>query len=54
MNVPYTNEEADAAIKLYDLAVRNGGLQVAEAALVLTRKLQDAAKAEPVKEDTSE
>lgn len=44
MNVTYTNEEAEVAIKLYDIAVKAGGLQVAEAALVLTRKLQEAAK----------
>lgn len=42
MQVEYTNEEAQAAINLYDLAVKAGGLQVANAALLLTKKLQDA------------
>jgi hypothetical protein len=42
--VEYTSGEADAVLKLYDLAVRQGGLAVAEAAAVLSKKLQDAAK----------
>lgn len=44
IKVEYTNEEAQAAVSLYDLAVKAGGLQVAQAALNLTKKLQDASK----------
>lgn len=39
MNVIYTPEEAQAALQLYDMAVKYGGLNVAETALVLSRKL---------------
>lgn len=39
MNVTYTNEEIKAAIQLYDMAVKYGGLGVAEAAIALTKKL---------------
>lgn len=42
MQVEYTNEEAQTAINLYDMAVKSGGLQVANAAIMLTKKLQDA------------
>lgn len=42
INVTYTNEEAQAAIQLYDLAVKFQGMVVAEAALLLTKKLQEA------------
>ena len=45
ITVTYTDEEAQAAINLYDLAVKAGGLQVAANALELTKKLQDAASA---------
>lgn len=44
MNVSYTNEEAQAAIQLYDMAVKANGLAVSEAALFLTKKLQEASK----------
>lgn len=51
MNVTYTNEEAQAAIQLYDIAVKANGLSVSEAALFLTKKLQEAAKVTPVAEE---
>lgn len=39
MNVTYTPEEVQAALQLYDMAVKYGGLNVAEIAIVLSRKL---------------
>lgn len=50
MKVEYTTEEAQTAINLYDLAVKSGGLQVASAALMMTKKLQDAAQEVAVEE----
>lgn len=44
MIVTYTTDEANAAIQLYDMAVKANGMIVAEAAITLTKKLQDAAK----------
>lgn len=41
-SVEYTEAEAKAAIELLDLAVKHSGLAVAEAALVLMKKLQAA------------
>lgn len=40
MNVTYTTEEAQAALQLYDMAVKYSGINVAEAALILSKKLQ--------------
>lgn len=51
MNITYTNEEAQAAIQLYDMAVKANGLAVSEAALFLTKKLQDASKEETTSEE---
>jgi hypothetical protein len=39
-----TEQEAQTIIQLMDVAVRAQGLQVAQAALVLTAKIQEAAK----------
>ncbi len=44
ITVTYTASEADALLKLIDLAVRQGGIGVAEAALLLTGKVRNAAK----------
>lgn len=54
MQVTYTQEEANAAIQLYDMAVKAGGLQVANAALALTKKLQDAFAPVPTEEKTND
>ncbi len=40
--ITLTDQEAQAAIQLFDLAVKSGGLQVAKAAVVLTDKIADA------------
>ena len=51
--ITFTVQEAQAAIGLFDLATKSGGLQVAEPAVVLTKKLQEAFKMKPkvVKEE---
>lgn len=46
MRIELSKEEADALLKLVDMAVRSGGLQVTEAALFFTRKISEAARAE--------
>ena len=52
--ITFTTQEAQAAIGLFDLATKSGGLQVAEAAVILTKKFQEAFKMKPpiVKEET--
>lgn len=45
ITVTLTTEEAKAAIALCDIACKTAGLQVAEAALVIARKIEAAAKA---------
>jgi hypothetical protein len=44
MQVDFTQEEAQATIQLIDLAVKSGGLQVAQAGVVISAKLQEAFK----------
>lgn len=46
MKIEWTEQEADVAIKLFDVATKAGGLQVAQAAVALTAKLQQAFKKE--------
>lgn len=50
MNIELNKDEANALAGLIDLAVKSGGLQVANAALVIMGKLEAAAKAEDKKE----
>lgn len=45
INLPLTEQEAQALVQLMDAAVRAQGLQVAQAALVLTAKVQEAVQA---------
>jgi len=47
MTVDFTEQERIALIQLIDLAVKAGGLNVADAALVLAKKLKP--EAEPAK-----
>ncbi len=51
--ITFSVQEAQAAIGLFDIATKSGGLQVAEPAIILTKKLQEAfkMKPEPVKEE---
>lgn len=44
INLQLTEQEAQALVQLMDAAVRAQGLQVAQAALVLTAKIQEAGK----------
>ena len=43
-------QEAEALLRLIDLAVRGGGMQVAEAAVVLSNKIRQGAKPKTVLE----
>lgn len=40
--IEFTNEEINALVALLDIAVKAGGINVAEAALFLTKKLRGA------------
>lgn len=44
MTLELTNEEANALAQLLDIAVKAGGIQVAQAAIPLFAKLQEAVK----------
>ncbi len=44
--ITLNEQEAQAAIQLFDLAVKSGGLQIAKAAIVLTDKIVDAINAD--------
>ncbi len=48
MNIEFNNNEIQASLALYDLALKSdrGGLQVAEAAVHLTQKFKAALEAE--------
>jgi len=46
MNLELDDNEANVLTGLIDLALKSGGLQVAEAAVVLARKIAVAAQAE--------
>lgn len=39
-NVPFTKNEAQVLLQLLDIAVKAGGIQVAEAAVVLSKKFE--------------
>lgn len=49
VHIEFTEQEASATLQLIDLAVKSGGMQVAEAGVVISKKLQDAFK--PKEED---
>ena len=44
ITVTYTEQESQVLMNLIDVAVKSAGLQAAEAALHLVKKLEDAAK----------
>lgn len=46
MKIELTIDEANALANLIDLAVKAGGVRVAQPAATLMQKLEDAAKAE--------
>jgi hypothetical protein len=50
MNIELTKEEAQALAGLLDIAVKSGGIQVASAALLILKKIEDAAKASEKKD----
>lgn len=45
--IEFTKEEATALLQLIDIATKSGGLQVAEAASVLARKIAPATQDKP-------
>lgn len=51
MKIELTNEEANALAALLDVAVKAAGIRASEAALVIFKKIEAAAKAE-VKEES--
>ena len=44
--ITFTTQEANAILQLLDIAVKTQGMQVAEAALHLTKKVEEAFKEE--------
>lgn len=42
MKIEYTQQEATVLVQIIDLAVKSSGLQVAESAVILARRLTDA------------
>jgi hypothetical protein len=48
VHIEFTEAEANAAVQLIDLAVKSGGMQVAEAGVIIVKKFQEAFK--PVEE----
>lgn len=44
INIEFTPEEASALANLLDVAVKAGGIRLANPALVIMQKLEDAAK----------
>lgn len=50
INVEFSKDEINAMLQLIDMAVKTGGLNVAEAGIVLAKKLNSALKQEVVAE----
>lgn len=44
VHIEFTEQEASVTLQLIDLAVKSGGMNVAEAGVVISKKLQDAFK----------
>ena len=49
-HIELSEEEIGAMLQLFDLAVKAGGLNVAESAIVLAKKLQAAQPVEPAED----
>lgn len=47
MTIELTEQEGQALLQLIDIAVKSGGLNVAQAGFVLAAKISEAAKAQP-------
>ena len=52
MTIEFTKEESAALLQLLDIATKAGGLNVAEAAIHLAKKFQQAGQ--PVTEETTD
>ena len=48
MTIDFTQEECTALIQLIDLAVKSGGLNVAQAGVHLAEKIHKASQPEPI------
>lgn len=46
-NVPFTKNEAQVLLQLLDIAVKSGGIQVAEAAVILSKKFERIVVSKP-------
>lgn len=53
MTITLSEQEAQVLVQLIDMAVKSGGLNVAQAAVVLTQKITDAAKPAEVETDSN-
>ncbi len=53
-SIEFSVEEANATLQLIDLAVKSGGLNVAEAAVVITNKFKSAFPVEKKEEEPKE
>lgn len=42
INIPFTNQEVDTILRLFDMAVRANGLNAAGAAFILQQKIMNA------------
>lgn len=51
IKIEFTQEEAIALLQLVDIAVKSGGMKVAQASVVLYNKISDHLPKEEVKED---
>mgnify|MGYP003138499354 FL=1 len=52
--IDFTDEELSALVQLIDIAIKSQGLGVAEAAVVLVKKIKAAAGPPPVVDNTPE
>ena len=53
-NIQLTQQEANALLQLIDFALKANGINVAQAGLHLTNKIQEAFKEEPETEEVEE
>ena len=47
INIPFTNQELDTMLRLFDMAVKSQGLNAAGAAFILQQKIMAAVNPQP-------
>ena len=47
INIPFTNQELDTMLRLFDMAVKANGLNAAGAAFILQQKIMAAVNPQP-------